>query len=276
LAWGGVLGRPDGEAIEAPSVLAAHSPSAPGSTSIVVSPVHNRYAVLSCHAERPLDDTVWTAYRSFQERWPVASLLRPPAPEADEPEEPWVERARQVRLLGHHTHWGGIAQARPVGGGDPGARVRREGAWLRERSLEPRFFCAGGWYFDAQVAAAVADLGYVDASATTYALRYLDPGAPHLRVDGPSWLALPDGRRLLELPATHSAGMLVRALARPLPRVVHVHFHDWELVNRRFARALDVALRVLRARRRLVGLDELAVSAAVDAPVVDLDFRAGG
>ena len=237
--------------------------------------VSARFAVVSCHAERPLDDAVWAAYRSFQERWPVASLMRPPAPEANEAEEPWLERARTVRLLGHHTHWGGVSQARPVGG-DPAERVRREGAWLREQSLEPRFFCGGGWYFDDEVAAAVADLGYVDASATAYRLPYLDPGAPHLRLDGPSWLELRDGRRLLELPATHSAGMLVRSLARPLPRVVHVHFHDWELVNRRFARALEVALRVLQTRRRLVGLDALAASVAVDAPVVALHLSPGG
>jgi hypothetical protein len=237
--------------------------------------VSDRFAVLSCHAERALDDAVWAAYRAFQERWPVTSLMRPPAPEANEPEDRWVERARDVRLLGHHTHWGGVTQARPVGG-DPAERVRREGAWLREQSLEPRFFCGGGWYFDASVAAAVADLGYIDASATSYRLPYLDTGAPHLRVAGPSWLALPDGRRLLELPATHSAGMLVRALARPLPRVVHVHFHDWELVNRRFARALEVALRVLRTRRRMIGLDQLAAAVSAGAPVVDLDSSAGG
>jgi hypothetical protein len=70
--------------------------------------------------------------------------------------------------------------------------------------------------------------------------------------------------------------MLVRSLARPLPRVVHVHFHDWELVNRRFARALEVALRVLQTRRRLVGLDALAASVAVDAPVVALHLSPGG
>jgi len=237
--------------------------------------VSDRVAVLSCHAERPLDDVVWAAYLRFQERWPVASLMRPPAPETNEPEAPWVERARKVRLLGHHTHWGGVSQARPVGG-DPSERVRREGSWLREQGLEPRFFCGGGWYFDTGVASAVADLGYVDASATSYRLSYLDPGAPHLRVPGPSWLMLPDGRRLLELPATHSAGMLVRALARPLPRVVHVHFHDWELVSARFTRALELALRVLRTRRRLVGLDELASAAGASAPVVALDFSTGG
>jgi len=237
--------------------------------------VSDRVAVLSCHAERPLDDAVWTAYRSFEARWPVASLMRPPAPESNEPEEPWVDRAARVRLLGHHTHWGGVSQARPLGG-DPAARVRREGAWLRERSLEPRFFCGGGWYFDEGVAAAVADLGYVDTTGTSYRLPYLTADAPHLRVQEPSWLALPDGRRLLELPATHSAGMLVRALARPLPRVVHVHFHDWELVNRRFARALEIALRILRTRRRLIGLDQLAAAASVGAPVVDLHFSAGG
>jgi hypothetical protein len=237
--------------------------------------VPERYAVLTCHAERPLDDAVWAAYRRFQARWPVASLMRPPAPEENEPEEPWLERAGQVRLLGHHTHWGGISQARPLEG-DPAERVRREGEWLRAHGLEPRYFCGGGWYFDEGVAAAVADLGYVDATATAYRLSYLAAGALQLRIEQPSWLRLRDGRRLLELPATHSVGMLVRGLAGPLPRVVHVHFHDWDLLDRRFAAALALAVRVLRARRRLVGLDELAASVSAFAPVVDLELRTGG
>ncbi len=231
------------------------------------------YAAISCHAERPLDDRVWEAYAAFQRRWPVASLLRPPAPEEQEPEEPWLERARQVRLLGHHTHWGGASQARPVGP-EPAERVRREGAWLRGHGLEPGYFCGGGWYLDADVAGAVAELGYVDATATAYLPRYLPPGSPHVRADAPCWLRLPDGARLLELPATHSPGMLARALLRPLPRVVHVHFHDWDLLSRKTALVLEAALHALKARRRLVGLDELAGIAAGEAPEVALQSLA--
>ena len=231
------------------------------------------YAVVSCHAERPLDDRVWEAYAAFQRRWPVASLLRPPAPEDEEPEEPWLERARQVRLLGHHTHWGGASQARPMAP-DPAKRVLREGAWLREQGLDAGYFCGGGWYLDADVAAAVAELGYVDATATAYPLRYLSPGAPHVRAAAPCWLRLPDGGRLLELPATHSVGMLARALFRSLPPVVHVHFHDWDLLSRKTALVLEAALGALRARRRLVGLDELAAIVAENAPEAALQSPA--
>ena len=62
--------------------------------------------------------------------------------------------------------------------------------------------------------------------------------------------------------------MLVRALARPLPRVVHVHFHDWDLLDRRRALALSLALRLLRLRRRPVDLVRAAELAAPDAPEV--------
>src|SRR4051794_81426 len=40
------------------------------------------YAVVSCHAERPLDDAVWERYLALLERQPsgfrIASLMRPP------------------------------------------------------------------------------------------------------------------------------------------------------------------------------------------------------
>jgi hypothetical protein len=41
-----------------------------------------RYAVVSCHVERPLDDRVWTAFERLLERRPggfaVTALIRPP------------------------------------------------------------------------------------------------------------------------------------------------------------------------------------------------------
>ena len=50
--------------------------------------VTERYAVVSCHVERPLDDRVWAAFAAFQARPPggirVAALIRPPDPEAGE------------------------------------------------------------------------------------------------------------------------------------------------------------------------------------------------
>jgi len=238
-----------------------------------------RYAFVSCHVERPLDDAVWAAFARFQSRRPggfaIAAMMRPP--DEGEDERLWLERAREAAAhapLGHHTHWGGETQARPVGG-DPAARVRREGEWIRTHGLEARCFCGGGWYLDADVAAAVADLGYVDATATAYRQSYLADDAPRVSVAEPVWLKLDDGRRLLELPATHSLGMLVRALARPLPRVVHVHFHDWDLLDRRRALALSLALRLLRLRRRPVDLAQAAEVAATEAGEVPFGQAAG-
>ena len=113
-----------------------------------------RYAVVSCHVERPLDDRVWARFARFQARPPggfrVAALMRPADPAHREDESVWVERARAASALGpfgHHTHWTAPDHARPTGG-DPGARVREEGRRLVELGLRPTLFCGGGWYAD--------------------------------------------------------------------------------------------------------------------------------
>src|SRR3954454_1946971 len=69
-----------------------------------------RYAVVSCHAERPLDDAVWTAFERLLRRRPagcvITPLLRPPDAAAGEDESRWLERARiaaTLAPLGHHT-----------------------------------------------------------------------------------------------------------------------------------------------------------------------------
>ena len=227
-----------------------------------------RYAVVSCHVERPLDDAVWAAFERLLARRPagfvVTPLLRPPHAASGEDEERWLERARRAADLapfGHHTHWGGPTQARPKGAADAAGIVRAEAEWLRERGLAPRYFCGGGWYLDEPVAEVMASFGYVDCSATTFRQSYLDAEAPRVQLPGPRRLKLPSGAQLLELPATHSLGMLARGLVR-LDGLVHVHFHDWELVDRRRALALDALLRLLRLRRRPLSVDELASRAA--------------
>jgi hypothetical protein len=231
------------------------------------------YAVVSCHVERPLDDVVWAAFERLLDRRPagfvVTALMRPPDRASGENEELWLERARRAaRLapLGHHTHWGGPTQARPRQSVDAGAVVRDEIEWLRARALEPRWFCGGGWYLDLPVAEALAASGYVDCSATTFRQSYLGQGAPRLQVPGPRRVRLPSGTTLLELPATHSLGMLARGLPR-LEGLVHVHFHDWELVDRRRAFALRALLPALRLRRRPLAIDALADLAA-NAPEI--------
>jgi hypothetical protein len=223
-----------------------------------------RYAVVSCHVERPLDDAVWRRFAALQERRPggfrIAALIRPPDPAAGEDEDVWLERAREAAArgpLGLHTHWTAPDQARPTGG-DPAERVAREGRWLAEQGLRPTLFCGGGWYVDEVVAAAVAGLGYADCTGTSFRPAYLAADAPRLAAAEPVSLDLPGGRRLLELPTTHSLGMLARGVLRPLREpLVHAYFHDTDLMQPARRLALLYGLRVLALRRTATDLDEL-------------------
>jgi hypothetical protein len=181
-------------------------------------------AVVSCHLERPLDDDAWHRFDAIRRRFEVIALIRPPDPAFGEDEERWLERARTLDLLGLHTHWTSPTHARPTGG-DPAARVRREAEWLRERGLEPRWFCGGGWYTDDAVRATVAELGLVDCTPRN--------GLPAAGV----------------LPTTHSLGQLARAVLGPLPEYVHAYFHDYDLLDRRRRIVLIASLRVLGMRR---------------------------
>jgi hypothetical protein len=215
-----------------------------------------RYAVVSCHVERPLDDRCWSLFSSLQARHPggfrITALMRPPDPEAREDEGLWLERARAATAhgpLGHHTHFVSPGHARPIAGGPENAeRVRREAAWLREAGLAPSLFCGGGWYLDEAVAAVLAELGYADSTATAFRPAYLPPGAQRLQLSERAWLSLADGRRLLELPTTHSLGMAARALFGPLPEHLHVYFHDTDLLSARRRAALHAVLAVLGRR----------------------------
>jgi hypothetical protein len=224
--------------------------------------LHGRYAVVSCHVERPLDDDVWQRFSALQRRRPgrfrIAALMRPPA--VGEDETLWLERARDAYErgpLGLHTHWTAPDHARPTGG-DPAALVREQGAWLRSHGLDVQFFCGGGWYLDAEVADAVAELGYTDCTATAFRPSYLEPDAAHVQLHEPAWLELPSGRRLLELPTTHSIGMLARGLLGPFRRqVVHAYFHDTDLLDTRRRAALRVGLAFLGVKRAPSDLDQL-------------------
>ena len=224
--------------------------------------LHGRYAVVSCHVERPLDDEVWRRFAALQERRPgrfaIAALMRPPSEGEDE--ALWLARAHDAQSrgpFGLHTHWTAPDHARPTGG-DPAALVREQGDWLRAGGLEPSFFCGGGWYLDEGVAEVVAELGYADCSATSFRPAYLEPGARHLQLAEPSWLELESGRRLLEVPTTHSIGMLARGLLAPFRRaLVHAYFHDTDLLDRRRSAALRGALAFLGMKRTPTDLTEL-------------------
>jgi len=179
--------------------------------------------------------------------------MRPPDQAAGEDEDAWLARAREAASrgpFGLHTHWTSPSHARPTPGGEePAARVRREVEWLRSHGLQPNLFAGGGWYMDDDVADALAELGLVDCTGTAFAPSYLSPGAPRLAIPQPKTMELPSGRRLAEIPATHSLGMLARSVVGPLPPVVHAYFHDTDLLDRKRAVALEVALRALRLRR---------------------------
>jgi hypothetical protein len=228
-----------------------------------------RYAVVSCHVERPLDDECWRRFSELQARRPggfsIAALLRPPDADAGEDAERWLERVREAMQhgpLGHHTHFIGPTHARPAAGSSGHAeRVCREAIWMRAEALEPRLFCGGGWYIDEEVAAVLAELGYADCTGTAFVPSYLGEGEPRLAAADPAWLTLADGRRLLELPATHSLGMAARAAAGPLPPYVHVYFHDTDLLSRKRRTALRIALDLLSRRCEATDLDTLREAA---------------
>jgi hypothetical protein len=145
---------------------------------------------VSCHVERPLDDEAWRRFDTLQRRAPggfaVIALMRPPDPAFGESEEVWLERARAASArapFGLHTHWTSPTHARPTGG-DPAARVREQVAWLRKRGLDPAYFCGGGWYSDADVAAAVRELGLVDCTPRTGGPSVSELPTTHSRCSG--------------------------------------------------------------------------------------------
>jgi hypothetical protein len=237
-----------------------------------------RYAVVSCHVERPLDDAVWRRFSSLQDRRPggfvIAALMRPADPRFGEDAATWLERAGAASMrgpLGHHTHWTAPDHARPTGD-DTGARVRDERGRLGGLPLPPTLFCGGGWYTDVDVAEACSDLGYVDCTPRAVRPRYLAEGERWASLAEPATVELPSGRELGVIPTTHSLGELARALTgRALPQLVHVYFHDTDLLDRRRRTLLRVTLPLLARRASVTDLDTLATHALTAAPRVAWD-----
>jgi hypothetical protein len=118
------------------------------------------------------------------------------------------------------------------------------------------------------VAGALAELGYVDCTATAFRPAYLELGAARLALAEPAWVRI-DGHRLLEVPSTHSLGMAARAVLSPLPAHVHVYFHDTDLLVPRRRLALRFALEMLGRRRTPIDLDNFAAEAGVSAGEVE-------
>ena len=233
--------------------------------------------MLSCHVERVLDDRVWRLFGDLHAGRPFGftptPLVRSPAFAEGEAGGPWLERVRALAArapIGHHTHFGGVHHARPRIAGGTGELVRSEAVWLREHGLAPAWFCGGGWYLDRDVAGAVADLGYADTTAVTAVPRYWIEGARHLALRGPAWVRLDNGRRFFELPSSHSLGTAVRDLLwrGTAGEPVHIHIHDWELLDRRRRAALHAVLRVLAVTHRPLPLEAVIAEFADAAPEV--------
>ena len=237
-----------------------------------------RYAVVSCHVERPLDDAAWARFAALQDErpagFPIAALVRPAAAEAGEDERVWIGRALEAATrgpLGHHTHWTAPDHARPSGA-EAGARVLEEGQALHVHGLSPTLFCGGGWYTDVEVAEACAELGYVDCTLRARRPPYLPAGERWATLAAPAVVELPSGRTLGAMPTTHSLGDLARSLARrELPPVAHVYFHDTDLLDRRRRTLLSVVLRLLARRADVSDLDTLSAGLLPDAPRVTWD-----
>jgi len=201
--------------------------------------------------------------------------MRPPDASAGEDETVWLERAREAAArgpLGHHTHWTAPDHARPTGDGT-GARVLAEGARLRELGLAPTLFCGGGWYTDAEVAEACAELGYVDCTPRAARPPYLAPGEPWASLGLPARVRLPSGRHLLAVPTTHSLGDLARAIARKasLPQVVHAYVHDTDLLDRRRRALIPILLRLLTRRAEASDLNALRAAIGNEASEIAWD-----
>ena len=234
-----------------------------------------RYAVVSCHVERPLDDAVWRRFSALQDARPggfvIAALMRPADPVFGEDEATWLERARDASMrgpLGHHTHWTAPDHARPTGD-DTGSRVRAERGRIGGLALPPTLFCGGGWYTDIDVAEACSELGYVDCTPRAVRPPYLAEGERWASLAEPATVELPSGRELGVIPTTHSLGDLARALKRrALPQLVHVYFHDTDLLDRRRRAFLRVTLPLLARRANVTDLDALATHSFTTAPRV--------
>jgi len=242
----------------------------------MVATSRERYAVVSCHVERLLDDAVWSRFAALQQRRPgglaIAALIRPPDLAAGEDEAIWAERARQAAAhgpLGHHTHWTAPDHARPTEAGT-GERVLAEGSRLRGMGLAPTLFCGGGWYTDVEVAEACAGLGYVDCTPRGSRPSYLASGERWASLGAPASVRLPSGRLLLAIPTTHSLGDLARALVRgaPMPQLVHAYFHDTDLLGVRRRALVALLLRLLATRARPTDLDTLSGVIGGESPEI--------
>ena len=232
--------------------------SLPRSPQIPHMPGTQGYAVVSCHVERPLDDAVWDALprasrspaRRLSDR--LAACARRPTARTS---ERFVERAREATALGpfgHHTHWTSPTHARPTGG-DPAEQVLREGRWLREQrpraALLLRRRLVHGRGRDGRGRRARLRRLHRDRRRGRRSCRRARRAPRSTRPPGSASTTAAACSSCRA--RTRSAPPRARSRGA-LPPVVHVHFHDYELLDARRRAALSLTLRLLARRRRPV------------------------
>ncbi len=118
------------------------------------------------------------------------------------------------------------------------------------------------------------------APSSVTRIARLARGGPPTSLEGERWatlaapgfVELPSGQELRAIPTTHSLGDLARALMRrSLPALVHVYFHDTDLLDARRRALLRATLPVLARRASVTDLDVLATRLGPDSPRVAWD-----
>ena len=234
--------------------------------------VTERYAVVSCHVERPLDARVWArvrrtaaapAGRDSRRSAHPASGLRGGRARRDDLARARARRGRpRASRPPHALH---EPDARPADRRRPGRAGRPGGSVApRARALRrPSSAAAAGTRTQAW-------RRHVPRSDTwtsrrgRRARRTCRTGPPGRSSTGRRGSTSAPRPCSTAVPTTHGAGDLLRAVVRPgLPAQVHAYFHDTDLVDPRRRRLIALGLRLLARRRPASDLD--AVAASLDA-----------
>ena len=199
-----------------------------------------RYAVVSCHVERLLDDRVWARFAELQERRPGG--LRSPRcfgrptrgrrGRGRAPGSSGLARPPTRGPLGHHTHWTAPDPCAADAAATRRARAGGRRAGCGSTALRPTLFCGGGWYTDRAVARGLcrARLRGLHAACVTARL------SPRRRRSARARRACAARARRAELARAADHALRRRrargaSRRRACRRVVHVYFHDTDLVD---------------------------------------------
>ena len=241
--------------------------------------LRERYAVVSCHVERPLDDAVWALFSALQRRRPGGFRDR------------GSHSSGRRRVRGGRVRLARAGRARPLQTGrSDTTRTGRRPTTLGPRAVRPvsasspraRGSVSSGSRRGCSAEAAGMPTSRsrrrVRSSGTSTARHA--PARPPYLPPGERWASLTalrssscrrDGRWARFRRRTRSATSLAPSRRRVLPDLVHVYFHDTDLLDRRRRALLGLLLRLLARRARVSDLDALAARTLPAAPHVVWD-----